>query len=38
MNHENINDDQVSWKFLKGKVRNFSAKLSKYLAKELREE
>ena len=38
INHENINDDQIQWEFLKYKVRKFSRKFSKILAKELREE
>ena len=36
--HENINDDQIRWEFLKYKVRKFSRKFSKNLAKELKEE
>ena len=38
MNHENINDDQIRWEFLKYKMRKFSRKFSKILATELREE
>ena len=38
MNHENINDDQIRWEFLKYEVRKFSRRFSKTLAKELREE
>ena len=38
MNHENINDDQIRWEFLKYKVRKFSRRFSKTLAKELGEE
>ena len=38
INHENINDDQIQWEFLKYEVRKFSRKFSKNLAKELREE
>ena len=38
MNHENINDDQIRWEFLKYKMRKFSTKFSKILATELREE
>ena len=38
MNHENINDDQIRWEFLKYKVRKFSRKFSKTLSKELRDE
>ena len=37
MNRENINDDQIRWEFLKYKVRKFSRKFCKTLAKELRE-
>ena len=37
MNHENINDNQIQWEFLKYKVKKFSRKFSKTLAKELRE-
>ena len=38
MNHENINDDQIRWEFLKYEVRKFSRRFSKTLAKELEEE
>ena len=38
MNHENINDDQIRWEFLKYEVRKFSRRFSKTLAKELGEE
>ena len=38
MNHENINDDQIRWEFLKYEVKKFSGKFSKILAKKLREE
>ena len=38
MNHENINNDQIWWEFLKYELRKFSRKFSKALAKELREE
>ena len=38
INHENINDDQIRWKFLKYKVRKFSRKLFKTLIKELRQQ
>ena len=38
MNHENINNDQIRWEFLKYEERKFSRKFSKILAKELREE
>ena len=38
MNHENINDDQIRWEFVKYKVRKFSIRFSKTLVKELREE
>ena len=38
MKHENINDDQIQWQFLKYMMRKFSRKFSKILAKELREE
>ena len=34
MNHENINNGQIRWEFLKYKVRKFSRKFSKTLAKE----
>ena len=38
INHENINDNQIRWKFFQYKVRNFSKKNSKIFAKELRKE
>ena len=38
MNHENTNDDQIRWEFLKYEVRKFSRKFSRTIAKELREE
>ena len=38
MNHENSNDDQIRWEFLEHKVKKFSRKFSKTLAKELRGE
>ena len=37
MNNENVNDDQIRWEFLKYKVKKVSRKISKALAKELRE-
>ena len=37
MNNENVNDDQIRWEFLKYKVKKVSWKISKALAKELRE-
>ena len=36
--HENINEDQIRWEFLKYEVRKFSRNLSRILAKQLREE
>ena len=33
MNHENINYDQIRWKFLKYEVRNFPEKFFKTLPK-----
>ena len=38
MNHENINDDQIRWEFLKYEMRKFSRKFSKIVVKEVREE
>ena len=38
MEHKNINDDQIRWEFLKYRVRKFSRKLSKTLAKEIKED
>ena len=38
MEHQHINDDQIRWEFLKYRVRKFSRKLSKTLAKEIKED